>query len=94
MKPCQTSEMKLFPQVITARGELRILPYIYDEAFCKNSQKQKAVHYFAKISILDVWQVSEYASTLASKVKDVSYKLLLGKKNSQPNFKIVKRKCC
>ena len=37
-KPCQTPEMELFPQVVSGfRGELRILPYIYDGAFCKNS---------------------------------------------------------
>ena len=44
-KPCQTSEMELFPQVITGfRGKLRILLNIYDEAFFKNSQKLKVVH--------------------------------------------------
>ena len=49
LKPCQTSEMELFPQVVTSfRGELRILPKILDEAFCKNSQKLKVVHYFSK----------------------------------------------
>ena len=42
-KPCQTSEMKLFPQVVTGfRGERRILPYISDEAFYKKSQKIKS----------------------------------------------------
>ena len=41
-KPCQTSEMKLFPQVVTGfRDKLRILSNILDEAFCKNSRKQK-----------------------------------------------------
>ena len=44
-----------------------MLPNIKDGAFCKNSQKLNAVHY------LDVWQGSEYASELASKVKDVSF---------------------
>ena len=48
-KPCQTSEMELFPQVVTGfRGELRILPNIVDEALCKNSQKLKVVHYFCE----------------------------------------------
>ena len=28
---------------------------------------------FAKISVLDVWEGSEYASKLASKVEDVSF---------------------
>ena len=47
-KPYQIFEMKLFRQVVTGfRGELRILSN-YDEAFRKNSQKQKAVHYFCK----------------------------------------------
>ena len=48
-KPCQTAEMELSPQVVTGfRGELRILPYIYDGAFCKNNQKRKAVHYICR----------------------------------------------
>ena len=48
-KPCQISEMELFRQVVTGfRGELRILSNIYDGAFCENSQKRKAVHYFCK----------------------------------------------
>ena len=72
-KPSQASEMELFPQVVTSfRGELKILPYIQDGAFSKNSQKWKAFTFFAKTSILDVWQGSEYVSKLASKVKDVS----------------------
>ena len=73
-KSCQTAEMGLFPQVVIGfRGELRILPYLQDGASCKNSQKRKAVRYFPKTSILDVWQGSEYASELGSKVKDVSF---------------------
>ena len=37
-KLCQTSEMELFPQVVsTFKGELRTLPNISDGAFCKNS---------------------------------------------------------
>ena len=48
-KPCQTSEMELFLQVVTGfRDKLRILSNIYDVASCKNSQKRKAVHYFCK----------------------------------------------
>ena len=59
-KPCQTSEMKLFPQIATGcRGELRILPNIYDGTFCQNSQKRKAVHFFCKKLHLNVWQDSE-----------------------------------
>ena len=70
-KPCKISEMKLFSPVVTGfRGELRILPNILDGTFCKIL---KAVHYFAKTSILDVWQGSECASELASKVKGVSF---------------------
>ena len=54
-KPCQAAELELFGQVVTGfRGELRILPYILDRAFCENSQKRKAVTIFAKTSILDV----------------------------------------
>ena len=56
-KSSQSSEMELFPQVVSSfRGELRLLPNILDGAFCKNSQRLKSVHYcFAKTSILDVW---------------------------------------
>ena len=74
-KLCQTSEIELFPQVVTGfRGELRILSNIYDGAFCKNTQKRKALHYFCKkSSILDVWKGYEYASELAFKVKDVLF---------------------
>ena len=32
--------------------------------FCKNSQQLKAVNFFVKHSILDVWQNSEYASVI------------------------------
>ena len=46
-KPCQIFERELFPQVVTGfRGEHRILPNIYDRAFWKNRQKQKAVTIF------------------------------------------------
>ena len=97
-KSCQTSEMELFPQVVTGfGGELRILPNILDEAFCKNSEKLKAVPYFCKTSVLDVLQGSGYAFESVSKVKDVSSlnqfegqrqqnNLLLGKtKKKEPN---------
>ena len=101
-KPRQTSEMELFLQVATGfRGDLRILSNIY--AFCKNSQKRKAVHFtiFAKSSILDVWQGSDKTSEFVLKVRAVLFlksiwiskvtdNLLLGKnKKSQPIFKIV-----
>ena len=55
-KPCQKPEMELFPQVVTGvRGELGILPIIWDEAFCKNSQKLKLFTIFEKTSIFNVW---------------------------------------
>ena len=57
--------MELFPQVAGFSGKLKILPNIWNEGFCKNSQKLKFVHYFWKISILNVWQGSEYAFELA-----------------------------
>ena len=44
-------------------GELRILP----------TSKMELYAFCAKASILDVWQGCEYASELASKVKDVSF---------------------
>ena len=40
---------------------------------CKNSHNEKSFTIFVKTSILDVWQCSEYASELASKVTDVSF---------------------
>ena len=45
----------------------------WDGAFCKNVKNEKPFTIFAKTSILDVWQGSEYASELASKVKAVSF---------------------
>ena len=36
-------------------------------------KNEKLFTIFAKTSILDVWQGSEYASELASKVEDVSF---------------------
>ena len=61
---------------------------------------------FSKTFILDIWQGSEYASELASKVKDVSFSNQFEyqrkqiafyegkpKRKSQTNFKIVERKC-
>ena len=41
--------------------------------FTKIVTKEKPFTIFVKASILDVWQGSEYASELASKVKDVSF---------------------
>ena len=32
--------------------------------FCENNQQRKAVNYFSKHSILDVWQSSAYASVI------------------------------
>ena len=37
------------------------------------SQNKKPLTIFAKTSIFDVWQSPEYASQLASKVKDASF---------------------
>ena len=73
-KPCQISEMELFLQNVTSFAT-------YPEschtskmvAFSKNSRKLKAFATFAKSFILDVWQVSEYASELTSKVMGVSF---------------------
>ena len=42
------------------------------ELFAKIIKNEKPFTIFAKTSILDVWQGPEYASELASKVKDVS----------------------
>ena len=43
------------------------------EIFAKIIKKEKTFTIFAETSILDVWQSSEYASELTSKVKDVSF---------------------
>ena len=43
------------------------------ELFVKIVQNEKPFTIFPKTSILDVWQSSEYASELASKVKDVLF---------------------
>ena len=44
------------------RGGFRTLPNIYDGGFCKNSRRLLAFNYFAKRSILKVWQGSGYTS--------------------------------
>ena len=65
--------MELFPQVITGfRGKLKILPTFKMELFAKIVKNEKPFTIFVKTSILDVWQVSENVSELASNVKDVS----------------------
>ena len=43
------------------------------ELFGKINKNEKPFTIFVKISILDVWQGSEYVSELASKVTDVSF---------------------
>ena len=63
------------------------------ELFVSIVKKEKPYTIFVKTSILDVWQGSEYASDLASKVPDVSF-LNQFEYQSQSNFKIVERKCC
>ena len=73
-KPCQASEMELFTQAVTGfKSEFRILTNIWNGAFCKNSQKLKAVHYFCKdpylVCLTKFWIYSE----LAFKFKNVSF---------------------
>ena len=43
------------------------------ELFAKIVKKEKPFTIFVQTSILDIWQGSEYASELASKVKDLSF---------------------
>ena len=43
------------------------------ELFAKINKNEKPFTIFVTTSILDVWQGSEYASELASKVRDVSF---------------------
>ena len=73
-KPCQTLWWSFFwKSLLASMANSEPCHTSKMELFAKNSQKRKAVHYSAKTSILDVWQVSEYASKLASKVKDASF---------------------
>ena len=67
------------------------------EFFAKIVKNYKPFNIFAKTSILDIWQASEYASELASKFKNVSFLNQFEyqrKPKSQANFKIVEQKCC
>ena len=43
------------------------------ELFTKVVKNEKPFTIFEKTSILDIWQGSEYASEMGSKVKDVSF---------------------
>ena len=43
------------------------------ELFAKIVKNEKPFTIFVKISMFDIWQGSEYACELASKVKDVSF---------------------
>ena len=62
-KPSQTSEMGLFPQVVTSfRGKLRILSTSKMELFAKIVKNEKPFTISSKTSILDIWQGSECAS--------------------------------
>ena len=62
--------MDLFPQVVTGfRGKLKTCQTSKMELFVKIVKNEKSV----KNPILNVWQGSEYASELASKVTDVSF---------------------
>ena len=75
------------------------------ELFVKTVKNENLFTVFANSYILDVWQGSEYASKLASKVKDVlflnqfkhemwqtTFCYEKAKRKSQPNFKIVEQK--
>ena len=74
-RPCQIFEMQLFPQVVTGfKGDIRIFCHTSKmELFPKIVKNKKPFTIYVKTSILDVWQGSEYASDLASKVTDVSF---------------------
>ena len=95
-RPCQTSEMELFPQVFS--GFTRNSESC-QRAFCKHSQKRKAGHYFCKKPHhgcltrfwICFWTGFQsygcfiFKSVWISKVTDN----LLGKL-----LKLVERKCC
>ena len=99
-KPRQTSEMELFLQVASEATSESCQTFMM-EIFVKIVKNEKPFTIFAKSSILDVWQGSEYTSEFVLKVKallflksiwisKVTDNLLLGKnKKSQPIFKIV-----
>ena len=57
--------MELFPQVAGFSGKLKILPNIWNEGFCKNSQKLEFVQYFCKNLYLEYltrfWNAFELA---------------------------------
>ena len=68
--------MKNFPQVVTGLGSEANSESFQTseiELFAKIVRNEKPFTIFVKTSILDVWQGSEYASELASKVKVVSF---------------------
>ena len=63
--------MGLFPQVVIGFGG-ETCHKSKMELFANLVKNEKQFITFAKTSILDVWQGSEYVSKLTSKVKDVS----------------------
>ena len=69
-KPCQTAEKRVFP-LLTFRGESYHTSKM--EFFAKIVKTEKSLTIFARTSIFDVWQGSEYASELVSKLKNVSF---------------------
>ena len=57
-----SSKHKQEVYLVISRGVFRALPSISDEAFVKIVNDFQSLTVFAKSSILNVWQGSEYAS--------------------------------
>ena len=73
-KSCQTDLLSFFHKLLLA---LKANSGFYHtskmEPFSKIVKNEKPFTISAKTSILDVWQGCEYASELASKLKDVAF---------------------
>ena len=73
-KPPRTGEMELFRKsLLASEANTGSCHTSKMELFAKIVRNEKPFTIFGRTSILDIEQGSEYASELASKVKDVSF---------------------
>ena len=73
-KPCKTSEMEFFcKSLLASEANSESCQRSSIELFAKIVNNLKSSTVLVKTFILDVGQVSEYASELAFKVKDASF---------------------
>ena len=96
-RPWQTSEMKLLSRsFLGLQGNSESCKTSRIKLFAKIVKNEKQFTFFVKISILDVWQCSEYASELASKVTGESMSIpkvtdnLLGKTKTKEPVELLK----